>query len=200
MTAGGYGNPDRLTAYRSCVCDIGNTTVVPTATGDECQCQSGFITNTSMITGEPICIECGRNEWSSGLNSTICQSCPMYSSTKDRTGQVFSGCECDNGYGFNNQTISCDVIPQTCGISYYFDISSASGPECVRCPNNSTTLSTGSVSILNCSCVAGYYLNTSSSSYCNGSYSFPSTIDKHTNSITTLSLIDWICWFGDCDE
>jgi hypothetical protein len=104
--------------------------------------------------------------------------CDTGNTTRIMTPNGDDSCQCQAGFMRTTSTSTGDDICIECGINEW---STGRNSICQSCPDNSTTLNrTGSISVLNCSCIAGYYLNTSSS-YCNGSYifiHFPSFINN----------------------
>ncbi|KAL3877077.1 hypothetical protein ACJMK2_034832 [Sinanodonta woodiana] len=146
----------------------------------DCQnCPNGFTTigtGTTSISGcniatcyqgtyrtiNNICEACPLGTYQPYSYQESCISCgPASNWFTEQVGSVAKDqCKffCPSGYaaGFNN---TCDVCPK----DYYKDNTINVSSQCLKCPNNTFTVSSGSTSINNCSiaeCPSGYQRNT----------------------------------------
>lgn len=94
------------------------------------------------------CVPCPSNQASTEDGSEICSPCPKGTEYSSESMQCVS---CPSGSYLDERTKKCTLCP----IGTYQ--SNSEGTECIKCPENSTTIKTGETSIYACICPAGYY-------------------------------------------
>eukprot|EP00961_Rhodomonas_salina_P168519 2271480-Rhodomonas_salina.1 len=121
---------------------------------EACMCSAGYYENDLNL-----CEICKINTYKSAVgNMKVCHVCHNHSITLSEGSTSISDCVCVPGHEpAYNLTIRCSE----CNLGYYKNTSNNTA--CAACPSHSTTMTTGSTSLLDaCICEPGWIMNTQS--------------------------------------
>jgi hypothetical protein len=136
----------------ACVdCPANSGTAQPASTAvTECECDAGHTGTINAPDDE--CTACGVGTYKDAPGDAECTLCPADASTSGPGSTDVTDCDCDAGYSgvITDPSDECTE----CEIGQY--LSAVQAASCIDCPDDSTTTDTGSTTMDQCLCEAGY--------------------------------------------